>query len=142
MEIQMKRFLKGPLWLNIIMDLNKCASARRPICKQCKQRQCGINYKRNDKTYYRSKCDTCIRLAHQRRAPKPNWTKSGYKKKMVCDKCHFRAWWSKQIIVYYVDGDLKNTQLSNLKSICLNCSVAVEKQDMHWVTDLGVNADN
>jgi len=61
---------------------------------------------------------------------------------MICDKCHFKARWAKQIIVYYVDGNLKNTKLSNLKSICLNCSVSVEKQDMPWVKDLGLNADN
>jgi len=72
----------------------------------------------------------------------PNWTKTGYKKKTECDKCHFKARWGKQIIVYYVDGDLKNTQRTNLRSICLNCAVAVEKQDMPWAKDLGLTPDN
>ena len=124
------------------MLMNKRASDKRPICIKCLQRHAGINYKRNGKTYYRKKCDTCIREAKAIKPAKPNWTKSGYKKKMVCDKCHFKARWGKQILVYYVDGDLKNTQLSNLKSICLNCSVAVEKQDMPWAKDLGLTPDN
>jgi len=76
----------------------------RPICIQCQQRHAGINYKRNGKTYYRKKCDTCIRSSHNIKPAKPNWTKTGYKKKMICDKCHFKARWAKQIIVYYVDG--------------------------------------
>ena len=124
------------------MLMNKRASDKRPICIKCLQRHAGINYKRNGKTYYRKKCDTCIREAKAIKPAKPNWTKSGYKKKMVCDKCHFKARWGKQILVYYVDGDLKNTQLSNLKSICLNCSVAVEKQNSPWAKALGLNADN
>ena len=115
---------------------------KRPVCTECTQRPAGINYKRNGKTYYRKKCDTCIRAEHNVKPAKPNWTKSGYKKKMECDKCHFKARWGKQIIIYYVDGDMNNTHLANLKSICLNCSVAVEKQDMPWLKDLGLNADN
>jgi hypothetical protein len=124
------------------MDLNKRASDRRPICKSCSQRHVGINYKRNGKTYYRSKCDSCIREAKKNKPAVPNWARGGYKKKMECDLCHFKARWGKQIIVYYVDGDLKSTQLNNLKSICLNCAVVVEKQDMPWAKDLGLNADN
>jgi len=115
---------------------------KRPICIDCNQRHAGINYHRNGKTYYRKKCDSCIRNGGSIKTPVPNWSKSGYKKKMECDKCHFKARWGKQIIVFYVDGNLNNTALSNLKSICLNCSVAVEKQDMPWAKDLGLTADN
>ena len=117
---------------------------KRPLCTACNQKPAGINYKRNGKTYYRTKCDSCIRKGNKVPAAIPNWTKSGYKKKMVCDKCHFKARWAKQMVIYYVDGDMNNTNLSNLKSICLNCSVAVEKQDMPWVKDLdlGLSADN
>lgn len=114
----------------------------RPLCQQCRQKHAGVNYKRNGKTYYRSKCDTCLRLAKKKKPPKPNWTLSGYKKKMVCDRCGFKARWGKQIVVYYADGDLKNTKQNNLKSICLNCTIEVEKQDIPWALDLSVRADN
>lgn len=115
---------------------------KRPICTKCGQRHVSINYRRGDKTYYRKVCDTCIRASKAIKPAKPRWAKIGYKKKLVCDKCHFKARWTKQMIVYYVDGDLNSTRLSNLKSICLNCSVSIEKQDMPWVKSLGVDPDN
>ena len=115
---------------------------KRPLCIVCNQRHAGINYRRNGKTYYRKKCDTCIREGRGIKPAKPNWTKSGYKKKIVCDKCGFRSRWAKQIVVYYVDGDLNNTKQNNLKSICLNCSVAIEKQDVPWIKELSITPDN
>lgn len=111
------------------------------MCKACELRHAGVNYIRNGKIYYRKLCDTCIREKKGIKPAKPNWAKSGYQKKMTCDKCGFKARWSKQILVYYVDGDLNNTKQNNLRSICLNCSVAVEKQDMPWAKDLSPRPD-
>jgi len=105
------------------------------MCKICKQKPAGINYKKDGKTYYRSKCDSCIRQTKKKPLPKPNWARNGYKKKMVCDKCGFKARWAKQIIVFYIDGNMNNTKQNNLRSICLNCSVSVEKQDLPWIKD-------
>ncbi len=113
----------------------------RPICQVCKQKPCGINYIKEHKKYYRSKCDSCIRKAKKIDVLKPRWAIKGYKKKLICDKCKFRAKWAKQILVYYIDGNLNNTNLSNLKSICLNCSVAIEKEDLTWVKDLDIKPD-
>ena len=113
----------------------------RPLCKECNQKHVAVNYIRNGKTYYRSKCDSCLRLAKKKKPPKPNWSKSGYQKKMVCDKCGFKARWADQIIVFYADGDLKNTKKNNLKSICLNCTIELDKQDIPWAKDLSPRAD-
>ena len=115
---------------------------KRPLCLACNQRHAGVNYKRNGKIYYRRKCDTCIREGRGIKPAKPNWSRDGYKKKMFCDKCGFKARWARQIVVYYVDGDLNNTKQTNLKSICLNCSIAVEKQDMPWTRGLDISPDN
>ena len=115
---------------------------KRPICKQCKVKPAGVNYIRNNKTYYRSKCDSCLRLDKKKKVPKPKWSLDGYKKKMVCDKCHFKARWAKQIMIFYADGDMNNTKGNNLKSICLNCTIEIEKQDIPWSMDLSISADN
>ncbi len=51
---------------------------------------------------------------------------------MVCDKCNFRARFSAQMLVYHVDGNLGNTDIRNLKSICKNCEVELSKSDLPW----------
>lgn len=115
---------------------------KRPICKQCEIKPAGVNYIKDGKTYYRSKCDSCLRKTKEKKPQKPKWSLSGYKKKMVCDKCHFKARWAKQIMIFYVDGDMNNTKQNNLKSICLNCAIDIEKQDIPWAKERGVVADN
>lgn len=107
----------------------------RPLCAVCNQRPASINYKKNNKTYYRKKCDGCIRDSRKIKKPVPKWSKDGYTKKLVCDMCAFKAKWHNQLVVYYTDGNMNNTKLINLKSICLNCTVVIEKQGMPWVKD-------
>ncbi len=104
----------------------------RPTCKICLLKPASINYHRNDKTYYRKHCDSCARKKKKMKPPVPNWTKAGYKKKLVCDKCGFKARWLSQILVYYVNGDMNDCRLTNLKSVCLNCTVVIEKGDIPW----------
>jgi hypothetical protein len=36
------------------------------------------------------------------------------------------------LLVYHVDGNLHNTALRNLKTICQNCVIEVEKTDLPW----------
>lgn len=134
-------------WANILTEggpgrPSTPANGKRPICRLCNQKHVGINYIKRGKTYYRSKCDSCIRQSKKINPAKPTWSRNGYKKKMICDKCHFSARWIKQIIVYYIDGNLNNPKLNNLRSICLNCTITVEKQDMPWAKDLEIGPDN
>jgi hypothetical protein len=35
-------------------------------------------------------------------------------------------------LVYHVDGNLNNTGLRNLKTICLNCVEEVSRADLPW----------
>jgi len=104
----------------------------RPVCPACNQRPRAVAYHRNDKIYYRSKCSLCIRKKRKEKPQTPRWELSGYKKKNVCDRCGFRARWAAQLLVYHIDGNLNNSSVRNLKTICLNCVVDVKKADLPW----------
>ena len=61
------------------------------------------------------------------------WQLSGYKKKLTCDLCGFRAKYSAQLQVFHSDGNLNNSSLTNLKTICQNCAIEIKKTDQPWV---------
>ena len=104
----------------------------RPVCPACKQRLCAINCYRDDKIYYRSRCERCIKKGRKIKTPDPKWMGSGYKKKPTCDRCGFRAKYAVQLLVYHVDGNLNNSNLQNLKTICQNCVEEVKRVDPNW----------
>lgn len=105
----------------------------RPICNVCKENPAAVNYLVNDKVYYRKKCAGCIRKDNKVRPVPPSWQRAGYKKKIKCDKCGFTAANLKtQMRVYYIDGNLKNNDWSNLKTICLNCQAALQDNKSSW----------
>ena len=104
----------------------------RPICKSCGKNHCAVNYIREGITHYRSGCDECGRKKKKLKPRKANWTKSGYKKKATCDRCGFKSKYSAQTSVYHVDGNLHNTGVNNLKTVCLNCTVEIKKSDLSW----------
>lgn len=105
---------------------------KRPMCNVCTQRFCAINYHKDETTHYRSRCEVCIKKNRKIKAPEPRWKLAGYKKKPTCDRCGFRSKHSAQLLVYHVDGNLHNSELRNLKTICLNCSVEIKKADLPW----------
>ena len=108
----------------------------RPLCKNCKVRPAAINYIRKGKRHYRSKCGHCIRaITHPKQPQVPSWQRSGYKKKMVCEVCSFRAKDHRQIAVLYVDGNLKNNNWPNLKSVCANCVIEITIKGLGWKED-------
>jgi hypothetical protein len=104
----------------------------RPKCAACNQRLCAINYVRNRVTHYRSRCDYCIKRERRIKPPEPRWAKTGYKKKPTCDRCGFRAKFAVQLMVYHVDGNLNNSSLRNLKTVCQNCAIEIKKTDQTW----------
>ena len=104
----------------------------RPICPACNQRPRAINCYRDDQVYYRSRCEYCIKKGRRIKTPEPRWKTSGYKKKPTCDRCGFRGKYAAQLLVYHVDGNLNNTGLRNLKTICLNCVEEVKRTDLPW----------
>jgi hypothetical protein len=105
---------------------------KRPLCIACNRNLAAVNYIKEDITHYRTRCDGCIRKNRKKKPIQPRWESKGYKKKMICDRCGFRAKSIAQILVYHLDGNLNNSDLNNLKSVCLNCSVEVIKLDLPW----------
>ena len=104
----------------------------RPICNHCGKNFCAINYNRAGVTHYRSMCDECGRKKVKKKPRKANWTKSGYKKKDRCDLCGFKSLFTTQLTVFHIDGDLTNTSLTNLRTICLNCVEVVKRKEVTW----------
>jgi transcription elongation factor Elf1 len=104
----------------------------RPICPACNQRPCAVNYIKDGVKHYRARCDNCLRKGRGIKKRIPRWEAAGYKKKMVCDKCGFKARYSAQTLVYHVDGDLNNVAPKNLKTVCRNCEVDLAKSDSVW----------
>ena len=104
----------------------------RKLCAVCGKKPCAVNYKRGDNTYYRSRCDSCIRKKNRKPAPKPRWLLDGYKKKPHCEKCGFRAKLKQQLFVYHINGDLNNTSVTNLKTVCANCQYEIAQEGLGW----------
>lgn len=101
----------------------------RPLCKTCGSRPVAINYRRDDKTFYRSQCDHCARNRH---VGKPLWYQAGYKMKLKCDRCGHTSQYKEQFNVYYIDGNPKNCQVSNLKTVCANCQRILHILKLPW----------
>jgi len=106
--------------------------SNRPICKECNKDRCSVNYVRKGKTYYRRLCDSCGKKKVKKLPSKPNWTRSGYKKKPQCDLCGFKSLYPSQTTVFHINGDLNNIALSNLRTICLNCVEVVKRKEVTW----------
>jgi hypothetical protein len=104
----------------------------RKICEICGKKPVAVNYRMHGRIYYRSKCDPCCRKKKKLPAPIPSWHKVGYKKKPHCEKCGFKAKYKEQLFVYYIDGNLNNTNQLNLKTVCANCQYEVAREGLGW----------
>ena len=94
------------------------------MCEQCGQRPKAVNYYKDNKIYYRKKCEQCLKLY---KPVKPLWADSGYKVKRFCEACGFKPIIRSQVTVFYIDGDLTNVAYRNLKTVCLNCNAELIK---------------
>jgi hypothetical protein len=103
----------------------------RPLCKNCKKKPAAINYRKENKVYYRSKCESCSRYNGVGKGS-PRWSQHGYEKKEYCEKCGFKSRYQEQFDVYHIDGDLGNCRPSNLKTICANCQRILQKEGVRW----------
>lgn len=102
----------------------------RPLCI-CGHRPAAVNYKKEGRTYYRKKCETCLRYGGTAHGI-PKWQQRGYTKKRECDKCGFKSRHGEQFNVFHVDGDLNNCRPSNLKTLCANCQRVMQKEGVKW----------
>jgi hypothetical protein len=103
----------------------------RKVCPLCNQRPVAVNYIREEVTHYRTKCDPCSR-AGKKNKEVPAWSKAGYRKKPACERCGFKFKLIEQSAVFYVDGNLKNNNHFNLKTVCLNCVHEVNRSKLPW----------
>jgi hypothetical protein len=101
----------------------------RDLCKKCQRRPVAINYKKEERIYYRSMCDHCSKNFRKTR---PTWLSSGYKKKTACDRCGFKGEDLDQFDVFHIDGDLNNCKYANLKTVCANCQRLMHKFKLSW----------
>jgi DnaJ-class molecular chaperone len=111
--------------------INICMATRK-LCPACNHRPVGINYIKEGVTHYRSVCDTCNRKGKKIKPRPPAWVQSGYRKKPHCEKCGFKSKIPEQMSVFHVDGNLKNNNWVNLKSICLNCQQEIFQSRLGW----------
>ena len=100
----------------------------RPLCT-CGYKPAAVNYVKNGRTYYRRKCESCLKGGDVI----PKWYKDGYRLKNVCDKCSFKSKFKEQFNVYHVDGNLNNSRPTNLKTVCANCQRILNKEGVKWV---------
>ena len=101
----------------------------RELCNICNVRPVAVNYYKEGRAFYRSKCDHCSR---KRTEGIPQWQRAGYKKKPVCDKCGFSSKYLEQFNVFYIDGNPGNTRFTNLKTVCANCQRVLHKFKLPW----------
>ena len=77
-------------------------------------------------------CAVCIDGKRKIKPPEERWKEAGYKKKNSCDLCGFRAKYAAQVLVYHIDGNCNNSQPKNLRTVCQNCVVEVQKSNSVW----------
>lgn len=104
----------------------------RNLCPVCHVTPVAVNYIRDGVRHYRNTCAGCSRKGRSTKKEPLAWQKAGYKKKTVCEKCGFKAKLPEQLNVFYIDGNLKNTNHFNLKTVCLNCQPEIYKSRLAW----------
>lgn len=112
-------------------DLNSYM-LKRDLCPICTKNPVAVNYIREGITHYRNSCAGCIRSGRKNKPEAPAWVKSGYKKKDRCELCNFKFKLASQSNVFYVDGNLKNNNWINYKTVCLNCQQELYKSKVAW----------
>ena len=103
----------------------------RPLCTVCKGNPAAVNYRSGEKIRYRKTCAACARKGRYTQK-QSGWVKAGYKKKLICERCGFKAKNASQMFVFHLDGNLKHNDWSNLKSVCANCRIEVNSSKTTW----------
>ena len=112
---------------------NHMSYRNRPICKLCKAKPRAYAYRKGTKIYWRSLCDTCNRKkAGKKIGGITPLQRSGYRKKKKCELCGFKAQNQTQLDVLFVDGNMRNTLSTNLKTVCANCQRLSGVRRLGW----------
>lgn len=103
----------------------------RPTCGICNINPVALNYYKDGKAYWRKSCRSCIKAKRKKAKEKPRWQRAGYKKLPKCERCGFVAKYPAQLSVFFVDGNMNNINITNLKTICANCKIGLDIVG-HW----------
>jgi len=105
----------------------------RPLCVNCKSKPRAYAYKKGNKIYWRKLCDACNRKKSKKKIGGITaLQRSGYRKKSKCELCGFKAQTQLQLDVLFVDGNLRNTNNINLKTVCANCQRLSSVKRLGW----------
>ena len=109
----------------------------RPFCKQCKSALAKANgvTKHGFKKWHKY-CSNCAKAAYN--------PKYGYllNKKSYCEGCGFIAVDKCQLDIMYLDGNKKNKDKSNIKTLCANCNRLVNKKSkIKSIMDITIDSD-
>ena len=105
----------------------------RPLCVECKSKPRAYAYKKGNKIYWRKLCDACNRKKSKKKIGGITaLQRSGYRKKSKCELCGFKAQTQLQLDVLFVDGNLRNTNNTNLKTVCANCQRLSSVKRLGW----------
>jgi hypothetical protein len=105
----------------------------RPLCVNCKSKPRAYAYKKGNKIYWRKLCDACNRKKSKKKIGGITaLQRSGYRKKSKCELCGFKAQTQLQLDVLFVDGNLRNTNNTNLKTVCANCQRLSSVKRLGW----------
>ena len=104
---------------------------KRDLCPICLECLVAVNYVKDGIRHYRNSCASCLRKGKKLKII-PGWSRAGYKKKDRCEMCNFKSKIARQMFVYYVDGNLKNNNWANLKTICANCQIELVGTKLPW----------
>ena len=94
----------------------------RLLCKTCNINPRAINFHKNNKVYYRSQCDSCIKYTINEQKLGSSWYRAGYRKKSKCERCDFKPAMLEQLTVFQIDRNSQHVNAKNLKTVCLNCN--------------------
>jgi hypothetical protein len=102
-----------------------------PLCRDCQIRPAQVNYIKNERTYYRSKCHSC---SHARKKITNSDLVLGYRKKSQCERCGFKPRVPEQLRLHHADHNQQNNNFKNLRTVCSNCAVELDTLKTPWTT--------
>ncbi len=111
----------------------------RPLCEHCKLSLAKPNGKsKHGFTKWHKFCVECSKAVYD---PKHNHL---LHKKPICERCGFVAEDKCQLDIVYKDGNKKNKDSSNLKTLCANCHRVYKKnikENRKSILDITVDTD-
>jgi len=99
----------------------------RLLCKTCNINPRAVNFHKNNKVYYRSQCDSCIKYTINEKKLGPIWYRAGYQKKAACEQCGFKPVMAGQLEVFQIDRNQQHVATTNLRTVCLNCNYELSR---------------